>query len=278
MNHLWCNGQWIEALDFTMPPTDRGLMHGLGVFETILAVDGEPVFAELHLARLERSCQRLGWQLASPDFREIMVELIALNGLAQGRARIRLAITGGSGRINDLSLGADHVVWISAAPVAEPPATTTANLSSFVRNERSALAGLKCASYAENLVALDHAARLGFEETVFLNTAGKLCEAATSNLFLVKSGKLLTPSLESGCLPGIVREVVIGLAAKLAIPCEERELAAGEIQTADEIFLTSSIRGVMGVSRFEDRSLPPGRLTGILRGAWNQAIQRKSGG
>ena len=99
---------------------------------------------------------------------------------------------------------------------------------------------------------------LAFEETLFANTAGHLCEAATSNVFLVKNGALHTPSLGSGCLPGITRAVVIELAATLGIPCEERDFPVDELHAADELFLTSSIRGVMAVSRFEDRVLPAG--------------------
>lgn len=278
MTHIWCNGQWLDPSGFHIAPTDRSLMHGLGLFETILALDGNPVFAELHLARLAAGCARLGWSFVIHDPREIMSGLLVRNGFTTGRGRIRLSITGGSGVIGDLTAGNDRLVMMTASRAPEPPATTTANLSPFLRNERAALAGLKCSSYAENLVALDHARRLGFEETVFINTAGNLCEAATSNLFLVKEGKLLTPSLASGCLPGVIRELVIGLAGRLGLSCVETDLPAALIHEADEIFLTSSIRGVMGISRFEQRGLPVGPLTGKLRLAWNDEVHRECGG
>ena len=275
MTTIWCNGQWLDALDFTAMPTDRGFMHGLGLFETILAVDGRPIFAERHLARLVAGCERLGWTMGLLDFSAIMAGLIVRNELEKGRSRIRLAISAGSGPVHDLELGADHVVWMLATPAAEPPLTTTANLSPWVRNERSALSGLKCASYAENLIALEHAARLGFEETVFLNTSGLLCEAATSNVFLVKNGEVFTPSLESGCLPGITRAVVFEMAARLGISCSECDLTTADLASADELFLTSSIRGLMGVSRFGARTLPAGPVTRALRAAWDAAILRE---
>lgn len=278
MTRLWCNGQWLDVLDFPTSPTDRGLMHGLGLFETILAVDGRPTFVDLHLARLQAGCQRLGWQVEWPDLENIIAELITVNHLATGRARIRLSITGGSGLLQDLTLGADHLVWLTAVPAADAPPTTRVNLSPWLRNERSPLAGLKCASYAENLLALEYAARLGFEETLFLNTAGHLCEAATSNLFLVTNGRIATPSLDSGCLPGITRFVVMDLAARHGIPCEERELTRSDLDAADEIFLTSTIRGLMGVSEFRDRTFPPGPVTNLLREAWIEATLRKTGG
>jgi branched-subunit amino acid aminotransferase/4-amino-4-deoxychorismate lyase len=274
MTQLWCNGQWLDALDFPASPTDRGVALGLGLFETILALDGVPVFAGCHLARLAEGCGRLGWQIPSADCAEIMGELLDRNQLRRGRARIRLAITGGSGPVQDLALGADHMMWMVATAAADLPLTTTANFAPWVRNERSPLAGLKCASYAENLVALDHAARLGFEETVFLNTRGELCEAATANLFVVKNDALFTPALASGCLPGITRGVVIELAGQLGIPCVQGPLTAPDLLSADEWFLTSSIRGLAGGSRFEDRRFPQGAVTCLLRDAWNAAIRR----
>lgn len=272
MTHLWCNGQWFDPLDFSATPTDRGLTHGLGLFETILVIDGEPVFAELHMARLRASCKQLGWSFEYPDIRDTMIELVSRNEITVGRARIRLAISAGSGVFHDLELGADHMVWMTVTQAAALPSSTSANLSQWRRNEYSALAGLKCASYAENLVALEHAVRLGFEETIFLNTSGNVCEASTSNVFLVKSGTLHTPTLESGCLPGITRATVIELAEKLGIPCAVRDIKAADLHQADELFLTSSIRGVMAISRFEERSLTPGPVTSRLRKAWNDAL------
>ncbi len=274
MTLIWCNGQYLEPTDFRIAPTDRGLMHGLGLFETILAIDAVPVFAERHLSRLALGCERLGWPFEIPEAAGIMAELATRNGFTSGRCRIRLSVTAGSGAMGDLSPGEDRLLLMTAARVAEPPATTTANFSPFIRNEHLALAGLKSASYAENPVALDHARRLGFEETVFLNSVGNLCEAATSNLFMVRNGALLTPSLASGCLPGITRGVVIELAGQLGIPCEETDLPAALIHEADELFLTSSIRGVMGVTRFEQRRLSAGPFTGQLRVAWVGEVHR----
>jgi len=276
MAHLWCNGQWFDPLDFLVSPADRGLILGLGLFETILAIDGQPVLAERHLSRLRASCKQLGWQFDFPDIRETMAELLQRNQLTTGRARIRLAISAGTGMIHDLALGSDHNIWMTAAQAAEPPPSTSVNLSRWRRNEHSALAGLKCASYAENLVALEHAVRLGFEETIFLNTAGNVSESATANVFLVKNGTLQTPSLASGCLPGITRAVVIELAEILGIPCAERDISEDDLHQADELFLTSSIRGVMAISRFEQRPLMPGPITRLVGKAWNDALARKS--
>lgn len=268
MSEIWCNGDWLPAEKYPGAAQDRGAFLGLGLFETLGAVNGLPVFARRHLARLRQSCERLGWSLDFPNFEETAAELLARNGLSSGRARLRLIVTAGSGPHDDLTPGADRLIWLSAFPGGDPPESTTLCLSPWPRNERSPLAGLKTACYAENLVALDHARRRGFQETVFLNTAGQICESATANVFLVNDGVVLTPSLDSGCLPGIGREVVCDLAAAHGIPCEQRALVLADLRSADEIFLTSSTRGPMAVTRFEERVLIPGTVTAALRKLW----------
>jgi branched-chain amino acid aminotransferase len=112
----------------------------------------------------------------------------------------------------------------------------------WVRNERSAVAGLKTTSYAENVVALDKAHQHGSSEAIFANTAGQLCEGTGSNIFVVIDGALLTPPLASGCLAGITRELVLEW-------CDAREadLPLDALRRAEEAFLTSSTRDVQPI-------------------------------
>lgn len=247
-------------------------MLGLGLFETMLAVDGVLVVVDRHLARLKSSCQRLGWDIPLPDMAPVMAELLVRNGLVEGRARLRLAVTAGSGPIDNLALGNEPLIWLIALPLVEPPGSVEVNISPWRRNEHSPLAGLKCASYAENLVALDHARRLGFAETLFLNTAGHLCEAATANLFIVKNGALLTPPLDSGCLAGITRGMVLELAPRHRLVCAERALTLEDLLAADEVFLTSSIRGIERVSRVGEQLYREDRVTKMLGQLWKGEI------
>jgi branched-subunit amino acid aminotransferase/4-amino-4-deoxychorismate lyase len=255
---------------------DRGSILGLGLFETLLAVDGSPVFMDRHLTRFQAACTRLGWQVAMPDLRAIAAELLERTGLAEGRARLRLTLTSGTGSIRDTALGRDSLLWMAAMPAGDAGLPVTANLSPWPRNERSALAGLKCASYAENLLGLDHARREGFDESLFLNSVGELCEAATSNVFLVKQGIVATPSLDSGCLPGVTREVVMELAARCGMPVEERPVAPGELHSADEVFLTSAVRGPVWVSRIGQQPFVRSSITERLKAAWAEEVQRSS--
>ncbi len=272
MAEHWCNGQWLDAVKYPGASQDRGAFLGLGLFETMLGVDGRLAFAARHLARLRASGGRFGWDLEFPELPEVAAELLVRNGLDSGRARLRLVVTAGSGLHNDLARGKDCLMWLSAFPSGETPESVSACISPWPRNERSPLAGLKTACYAENLMALDHARQLGFDEAIFLNMAECLCEAATSNVFLVKNGTLLTPSLESGCLPGVGREVVCELARAKGRMCEEKALRIEDLETADEIFLSSATRGPVPVCRFGDKLLPIGPVTGKLRLMLEEAV------
>jgi len=166
---------------------------------------------------------------------------------------------------------------MNAAATGDPPESVELCIAPYPRNEHSPLAGLKCASYAENLIALDHARRHGCDEALFFNTAGHLCEAATANVFLVKHGALFTPSLDCGCLPGITRGVVVEIASSLGIPCHETRLIRDDLLQADEVFLTSSTRGPVGVSRLDMRELPPCALAATIRHEWREAVGLPSG-
>ena len=271
---FWCNGEWMEAGEFSLPPTDRGVILGLALFETMLAVDGRPKFTGEHLARWKQSCDRLGWAFPDIDLAGIGSELLRKNGLAPGRGRLRLTMTAGSGSIFDKAAGTDAKTWITATPVEIPPKSIEAMVSPWKRNASSPLAGLKTASYAENILALDHARDAGFGETIFFNTEGRLCEAATSNVFLVRGKQILTPSLESGCLPGVARSVVIRLIRSSGRECLETPLEEMDLGNADEIFLTSAIRGPVPVSRLDDRKFHATPTADSIRARWMDEICR----
>ncbi len=250
MSWIWCNGCYLEG-PLAVSPADRGLTHGLGVFETLLALDGQAVALDLHLARMRDGAERLGLdegKIGHEEIRAATTGLLERAGLATGRGRVRLAMSAGAGDLRCLKPGSDGLLWITVAVCPPPPETVTLVTADFPRNERSPLSGIKCASYAENLVALDQARRAGADEVLFFNTRGELCEAATANVFLVREGQVLTPPLSSGCLPGTMRARVM---ARIAV--EEIVLTAADLAAADEVFVTSATRGVVPVVKIDGR-------------------------
>lgn len=281
MNVAWCNGEWMDPGRLSPGWRDRGWLHGLGLFETMLAIDGGVAFGGAHWERLAEGCRRLDWELPWPRpgmMLETAAELLERAGLDRGEARLRLAVSGGSGPLDDLAQGADRMVWMTAAPLGKGPDGLAVDVSPWLRNERGPLAGLKCASYAENLVALDDARKRGFDETLFFNCAGHLCEAATANVFLNRGGSLGTPPLTSGCLPGVARRVILALARREAIACAEEDFTREDLESAEGILLTSALRGPVAVVRCGTRALQstvPGERLATL---WRQAARESASG
>lgn len=252
---------------------DRAFTHGYGVFETMLMVDSRLISANLHFKRMTEGCERLG--IEPPDLgsvQEGIAEGIRELGLEEGRVRIRLTRTGGRGALNERGGEAESTL-LEMGRLAPVPESVKVIISPWVRNEGSPLAGIKCLSYADNLVALDDARLKGADEAILGNSRGEICEAAMANVFLVENGKLFTPHFDSGCLLGTARERVIRLARHAGIEVVEDALQMFRLDLAEEMFLTSATRGVVPVSAIDERGLPaPGEIGGRMREAFEASL------
>jgi branched-chain amino acid aminotransferase len=240
---------------------DHGLTVGDGAFETILVRDGVPFALTRHLERLARSLAGLG--IPSVDQARVRTAVAAVvdsAGTDAARARLRITVTSGDGPFGSERGDSTPTLVVTLTPASPWPATTTLATVPWVRNERSAIAGLKTTSYAENAVALAQAHRRGASEAVLADTAGRLSECTGSNVFVVVDDELLTPALRSGCLAGVTRELVLEWAPAVAI-VREADLPYDILFSADEVFITSSTRDVHPVVRVDDRELPVGPVT-----------------
>jgi len=267
---VWCDGKFVEEREFMVSPFDRGLCHGLSFFETLLAVKGQPRLVREHLARLISGLERLGVnsvELSLEGLRQAMVALVERNGLEQGMARIRFAVSLGQGPLNKTDTGKAWA-WMTASPVNKTVSDISMTVAPWRRDKESVLRGLKVGNYAEHLIAMDMARREGFEEMLFYNTSDELCEAAMANVFLIRGGKLQTPGLDSGCLAGVTRELVLKLASQHDIRCVEKPLNKNDVKKAEGIFLTSSVKGPVWVSRFQGKSYEEHPLFSAVRRIW----------
>ena len=239
----WVNGELLDESEATVSVFDHGLTVGDGVFETIKVVDGVSFALGRHLARLGRSAAGLG--LPAPHEAELAkaCEQVAAQGTGPGIHRLRVTYTGGIAPMGSGRGDSGPTLIIAIAPAAAQPPTTTVAVAPWPRNERGALAGLKTTSYAENVVALALAAELGASEALCADTQGRLCEGTGSNVFVVVDGELLTPTTATGCLAGVTRDLVVEWCG-----ATETDVDFGVLETADEIFLTSTTRDVQAVS------------------------------
>ena len=239
------NGELISANEACVSPFDLGLTVGLGVFETMAAYDGKVFAYDLHHARLLKSAEVFA--LPVPERSVItaaITEVIDANHYHQGRYRIRVTLTGGVNQLGGGREQGDVMVTAQAADSASGGDSAKLAWVPFVINERAATAGVKSTSYADHVLAYRHALNAGADEALMLNSQGHLAEGSMSNVFVVKDGVVQTPSLASGCLPGVTRQLVIGLCADLDLPIKECQLGEQDIDRADEIFLTSSLREI----------------------------------
>ncbi|MFG2773235.1 aminotransferase class IV [Streptomyces sp. NPDC048350] len=248
---LWVNGGLRDAEEAQVSVLDHGLTVGDGVFETIKAVRGETFALTLHLERLTRSARGLG--LPDPDHDEVRracAAVLEANPMELGR--LRITYTGGLSPLGSERGDAGASLVVALGESGRRPDSTAVITVPWTRNERGALTGLKTTSYAENVVALARAREQGASEALFANTVGQLCEGTGSNVFVVLDGRIHTPPVSSGCLAGITRALAVEWTGAI-----ETDLPLDVLESAQEIFLTSTLRDIQAVHRVDGRELTP---------------------
>ncbi|KHL12835.1 UNVERIFIED_CONTAM: class IV aminotransferase [Mumia flava] len=264
----WIDGRTLESPDEpALSVLDHGLVVGDGVFETVKVEEGVPFALERHLLRLARSAIGLG--LDAPDLdalRSGVASCLAGQDLVFGR--IRITLTSGRGPLGSPRGGGAPTAIVVVEPATRPGPTTSVVSVPWTRNERGALTGLKTTSYAENAVMIEYARARGATEALIPNTAGLLCEGTGSNVFYVLDGQLVTPTLESGCLAGVTRALVLEW-CRDEVDVVERDEPIEVLQRAEEVFLVGTTRDVQAVHRVDERDLPaPGPVTKLVASIW----------
>jgi branched-chain amino acid aminotransferase len=251
---IWLDGRlYDDPREATIAGTDHGLVVGDGVFETLKVTEQGAFAVSRHLNRMSRSAAALS--LPAPDHTLIRKAIDAvLEGRDFGRGKLRITYTGGSGPLGSETAYGPPTLIVALAPAAPAPPLTSIVTAPWTRNERGALTGVKSTSYAENVRGLRYAAERGASEAIFLNTVGHVCEGTGTNIFLVFGDTIVTPPLSSGPLVGITRELIMKWSS-----IDERELTHEEAKRANEVFITSSMRDIQGVERWDDQNFSPMR-------------------
>ena len=245
--------------DAGVPCDDRGLTLGVGLFETILFVRGEPRLWAAHLARLHRGCTELALPLPQPaTLAEAAGRAVGRAGLGQGRAAVRLTWTGGSGARGLAAPDRPRPrLLASAGPAPEPPLSLSLATSRVRRNPSSPTSRLKTLSYLDGVVARGEAMAAGADEALCLDVHGRIACAAAGNVFWVEGGRLCTPSLSCGVLPGVVRAEALRRASAFGLAPLEVEAEPARLREADAAFVTNSLIGAAAVRSLDGADLPP---------------------
>jgi branched-chain amino acid aminotransferase len=263
----WVNGVLLTDPDApAVAARDHGLTVGDGVFEVVKVVDGRVFALDPHLERMTRSARGLG--LPDPNHDEVRRGIAAvLDGEPLTLGRVRITWTGGLAPLGSDRGEGPPTLTVVAASMDPWPDSAAVTTVPWPRNERGALAGLKTTSYGENVRALAHARERGSSEAVFANLRGHLCEGTGTNLFYVVEGELRTPTLESGCLAGITRALVMDWYGAVEVDAPIDAVVA----QASEAFLASTTRDVQAIHRWDDRRLDaPGPVTIEVRKVWRE--------
>lgn len=281
--HVWIDGRLMAAEERHVSAFDRAFQLGDGIFETLRAHAGHVTELADHLARLRRSAA--GLDIGLPDDTEALIEagiaeLLHADGLdgPTGDASLRITVSRGAFRGRGL-LPPDEVVpptiAIQAWPVVPMPAGHLERglrliVSAVRRDPDNPLATLKTVSRADYVYARLEARRAGADDALFLTHDGHLSEATTSNVFLVRRGpdgalELATPSLDCAILPGTTRSWLLAWGERVGLRPVEGLLVPDDLVAADEAFLSSSVAGILPVTRFEGSVVGSG-----TPGPWTQ--------
>jgi branched-chain amino acid aminotransferase len=251
---------------------DRGFLYGDGVFEVLRTYRGIPFALEEHLGRLQRSARLVAISLPVPIGtirREIET---TLREAGNPESYIRVVVTRGSGDIGlDTALARDPLRVVIVQPLTTPPrelyvsGARLATVTTQRATDATSGAGAKSSNYLANLLALRLARQQGAHEALIVSGDGTVLEGASSNVFVVSSGRVATPDAGGGILAGITREHVIEAARDMGVPVEERRVMLTDLWTADEVFITSSLRELMPVVQVDDHEVGSGRPGDITR-------------
>lgn len=298
--HVWVDGRVLPAQAGHLSVFDRGFQLGDGIFETLRVRAGHATELVEHLARLRGSAAGLAIPL--PDdlegrMADGIAALLAAEGLdgAEGDASVRITVTRGPFQGRGLLPPDEDVpatLVIQAWPVVPPPAGHIEHglhlaTSTVRRDPMSPLATLKTTSRAEYVFARLEARRAGADDALFLTVDDELSEATSANIFVVRrrdggrEQELATPSLDCAILPGTTRSWLLAWGERVGLGSVEARLNRTDLARADEAFLSSSVAGILPVTRFDGAPIGdgrPGPWTLRARADRESMIRRDEGG
>jgi len=259
------DGRIVSPEQATVSVFDRGFLYGDGLFETFRTWDGAAVDAAEHLARLRHSAQALQLKVGAIEIDA------AIAAAGQGDHRVRVIVTRGEGalgaRLGALGPGRTIVIVEPLGALPGELAAVVVDLPLARRRE-----GHKTLAYLDSLIARELAAAAGADEALRCDAEGYVAEGSTSNVFVVEGERVVTPSVDGGALAGVTRGQVIAWWPGVS----ERRLTVDELRAADEIFVTSAVRGVVAVTQLDGVARPAGPVTARIADAHARKLRERA--
>jgi branched-chain amino acid aminotransferase len=270
------NDRLLPVTEVRLSPGQAGLLNGWGLFTTVRIFEGVPFAFERHWKRLQRDAERTHCPFPFEEnvVRGQLAEVLRANQVREGAARVYVIYNQvGFWRSDENFPRVDLLLCSADLPAYREPARL--GLREHGRHAASPLAGVKVISWLDNVWNYYEAQQAGFDEVVLLNERGEVAECTAANIFCVKDGRVATPPVSTGCLQGITRSVLLEIGAGAGAPVEERVLRPEDLYAADEIFISSTNRNLLGVGEVNGRKIAPapGAVTLKLEKAFGEYVR-----
>ena len=259
-----------------LSPGQMGLLMGWGVFTTLRIYEGLPFAFDRHWARLSHDAERLNIDLPyeQEGVRESLIRLGKANQRPEGMARVSFVKNQGGLWAQAPNLPPTDLLAFTRELVAWP----TAHRLKIVPNavfSAGRLAGAKMLSWVQNAATLERVHAEGFDDALLLNEKGQIAECTSANFFLIRGGRILTPPLSSGCLPGITRDVLLEVIPGAGFELVQQDLTPADLSSASEVFISSTTREVAAVGSIDSRwNYPaPSEIARALEKAFQEYVR-----
>ncbi|UCD64147.1 MAG: aminotransferase class IV [Candidatus Zixiibacteriota bacterium] len=244
------NGRLVRRGRDKISVFDNAVLYAEGLFETFLAVDDQIIFPAEHLRRLYKGAGVIDLRIPVTAKTLSLWMRRTLKAHPDRIKKLRMTVTSGeSARWVGVS-GKPQVI-LSASPHEMPSQPFKLHVSEFRVDQKSVFRVIKTLSYAIHAAALKQAKKRGCDDALLLNESDKVAEVTSANVFWVEGGVVYTPAIGSGCLDGITRGIAIKVARQLGMTVRERNCRLEQLVAADEVFISSSLKLVVGVSQIK---------------------------
>ena len=279
---VYLNGEFLALADARIPVLDRGFLFGDSIYEVIPVYAGRPFRLLQHLQRLDDSLRaiRMTNPLSAAEWREMLERLIRERPDADQSIYLQVTRGAAEGRDHAIPEGLSPTVFAMTSPLPPPdPQLLATGIKAITLDDvRWRLCNIKATTLLANVLMRQQAKDANAMEAILIRDS-LATEGAASNLFIVADGTLITPPKSNFLLPGITRDLVLELALGAGIPCQERSIPEPELMGADEVWLTSSTKEIMPVTRLNDAPVADGkpgprfRETSRLYGEYKERIK-----
>lgn len=236
-NWIFYNDEFLPANKPVLHAGNRLLQYGDGLFETMRVHNGNIVLVNYHFDRLRNGLSALMMDDIDKNYLQDAVLKLCAKNEALAWARVRLSVFRDRGIIIES--------WPLESGYVSKTDPFVLDVFPDVYKSIDKLSRYKTAAYLPHALAAIYSRKLGVDDCLVQNTIGRICDSSIANVFYVKDQQVYTPTLDEGCIDGVMRRHVIN-----NFPVIEKPIGIAALRTADEIFLTNVIRGIQPVTKF----------------------------